>query len=182
MEPVNVRIMGESCHKEDFTTVAENDKKRAVVMLNSWGYSSTEQPDWFYTGTCSLTSLTYLTLLVSRIPLLRTACTISLRAESGNISGTYTPEPSCGMYFTNRAVRWAVPQAIGDDGIRRRRNSNIDGNRASQRMRHDRPCLSPYTKTARANRSLCRIPCCTKVVIATGVGVGGNRTGLSPRD
>ena len=35
MEPVNVRIMGESCYKEDFTTVAENDKKRAVVMLNS---------------------------------------------------------------------------------------------------------------------------------------------------
>lgn len=123
-----------------------------------------------------------LTLRVIRIPLLRAARTITLRAGSGNISGTYTPERSCGMYFTNRAVRWAVPQAIGDDGILCRRNSNIEGNSASQRMRHDRPRWSPYTKTAKANRSLCRIPCCTKVVIAIGVGVAGNRSGLSPRD
>lgn len=124
----------------------------------------------------------YLTRRINRIPLLRTACTISRRAKAGNASGTYTPASSCGMHFTNRAVIWAVPQAIGDDGILRRRNSDNEGNSASQRMTHDRPCLSPYTKTARANRSLCRIPCCTNVVIARGVGVAGNRTGLSPRD
>lgn len=32
---------------KDFITVAENDKERAVAMLNSQGHGSTEHPDCF---------------------------------------------------------------------------------------------------------------------------------------
>ena len=88
MEPVNVGTMGEACYREDFIIVAENDKERAVAVLNSYGHSSTEHPDCFYEGTCSLTSLTYLIFRVNRIPLRRAACKISLRAVAGNASGT----------------------------------------------------------------------------------------------
>jgi len=51
-------------------------------------YVRTEHPDCSYEGSGSFANLRFLIARLIRIPLLRAACKISLRAVAGNASGT----------------------------------------------------------------------------------------------
>ena len=86
------------------------------------------------------------------------------------------------MCFTNRAVRCAALQAIGEQVSPRWRSSKSEGDGASHRIMKGTVRLRPYTNTAAAKRSFLKMPRRTNFDMARGVGVAGNRAATNPRD